>query len=55
MDDCFTGGTRELLESDFDEPVFKKLYHEVNQGQGAALRMDFDAATGEVVAVQDAD
>lgn len=55
VDDCSTDGTRELLESDFDEPIFKKLYHEVNQGKGAALRTGFAAATGDIVAVQDAD
>jgi glycosyltransferase involved in cell wall biosynthesis len=31
------------------------LYHDVNQGKGAALRTGFKAATGEVVVVQDAD
>jgi glycosyltransferase involved in cell wall biosynthesis len=55
VDDCSTDGTRALLESEFDEPIFKKLYHEVNQGKGAALRTGFAAATGDIVAVQDAD
>ncbi|MDP4612011.1 MAG: glycosyltransferase family 2 protein [Opitutales bacterium] len=55
VDDCSTDGTRALLESEFNEPIFKKLYHEVNQGKGAALRTGFAAATGDIVAVQDAD
>lgn len=55
VDDCSTDGTRALLESEFEEPIFKKLYHEVNQGKGAALRTGFAAATGDIVAVQDAD
>ena len=55
VDDCSTDGTRALLQSGFDEPVFKKFYHEVNQGKGAALRTGFAAATGDIVAIQDAD
>ena len=55
VDDCSSDGTRELLESDFNEAIFKKFYHEVNQGKGAALRTGFAEATGDIVAIQDAD
>jgi glycosyltransferase involved in cell wall biosynthesis len=35
--------------------VHKVLYHEVNQGKGAALRTGIQAAEGDVVIIQDAD
>ena len=55
IDDCSTDGTRELLEKGFNEPLFTKCFHEVNQGKGAALRTGFEKASGEIVAIQDAD
>ena len=36
-------------------PEIKVLRHEKNRGKGAALRKGFKAATGDFVAVQDAD
>ncbi|AAN50993.1 glycosyltransferase family 2 protein [Leptospira interrogans] len=56
VDDCSKDGTRDLLQT----PAFKKLanqiiFHEINQGKGAALRTGFKAATGDIVIVQDAD
>lgn len=35
--------------------VSKVIYHERNQGKGAALRTGFAAVTGDVVIIQDAD
>jgi glycosyltransferase involved in cell wall biosynthesis len=55
VDDCSTDGTRDLLEAEFNEPIFKKCFHPVNQGKGAALRTGFAEATGDVVVIQDAD
>lgn len=55
VDDGSTDGSRELLESWRDEPGFTVILQSRNQGKGAALRAGFAAATGDVVAIQDAD
>ena len=55
VDDCSTDGTRELLKEKLASSVDKILFHEHNQGKGAALRTGFANATGDVVIVQDAD
>ncbi len=55
VDDCSRDGTRDLMRSEIAPLVDKVLFHEVNQGKGAALRTGFRAATGDVVVVQDAD
>lgn len=55
VDDYSTDGTRLLLEEEIRPLVSKVIYHDVNQGKGAALRTGFKHATGDVVIVQDAD
>lgn len=55
VDDFSTDGTRALLEKDFKEPIFKKFYHVRNCGKGAALRTGFSHASGDILAIQDAD
>lgn len=55
VDDCSTDGTRDILNTELRERVDQILFHDVNQGKGAALRTGIQAATGDVVIIQDAD
>ena len=55
VDDCSRDGTRDILRTQIEPLVDRIIYHEVNQGKGAALRTGFAAATGDIVILQDAD
>ncbi len=55
VDDCSTDGTREKLKEISENDKITILYHESNQGKGAALRTGFGSATGDVIIIQDAD
>ena len=55
VDDCSKDGTKEILLEEIEPLVHQILFHKVNQGKGAALRTGIQAATGDVVLIQDAD
>ena len=55
VDDGSTDGTRELLKAQPQGWVNKIVLQERNFGKGAALRAGFQAATGDLIIVQDAD
>ncbi|MHC5542776.1 glycosyltransferase family 2 protein [Singulisphaera rosea] len=56
VDDCSTDGTADRLKTlAAENSDLTVVYHEKNQGKGAALRTGFKHATGQIVIVQDAD
>lgn len=55
VDDYSTDGTRQLLQDRLAKTVDQVIYHQKNQGKGAALRSGFAVARGDIVIVQDAD
>jgi len=56
VDDCSKDGTREILKTlAAENSDLTVVFHEKNQGKGAALRTGFAHAKGQIVIVQDAD
>jgi len=55
VDDGSTDGTREILATQIAPQVDQIIFHEHNQGKGAALRSGFAAVHGDIVIIQDAD
>ena len=55
VDDGSSDGTVEKLKELAGDEHVHVLFHEKNQGKGAALRTGIAAATGDIVIVQDAD
>ena len=55
VDDGSRDGTRDVLRTQIAPLVERIIFHETNQGKGAALRTGFGAATGDIVIPQDAD
>lgn len=53
VDDCSSDGTTDILKELSNS--YKVLFHEKNQGKGAAIRTAVKEATGDFVVIQDAD
>ena len=54
VDDCSTDGTSDLLKKKEGEGV-TVLFHESNQGKGAAIRTAIPYISGDIAIIQDAD
>jgi glycosyltransferase involved in cell wall biosynthesis len=55
VDDGSTDGTREILADLDGEDAVRVIYHERNQGKGAAVNTGIQEASGDVILIQDAD
>ena len=55
VDDCSKDGTQDVLREEIAPLVDKIIYHNINQGKGAALRTGIQASSGDVIIIQDAD
>ena len=55
IDDFSSDGTREVLKRYENKENFQVLYHDHNQGKGAALRTGFSNLNGDIIIIQDAD
>jgi glycosyltransferase involved in cell wall biosynthesis len=55
VDDASADGTREVLDTLKEEEGLTVIFHQSNQGKGAALRTAFAQVKGSIVIIQDAD
>jgi glycosyltransferase involved in cell wall biosynthesis len=55
VDDASTDGTREVLNELKEGEGITVLFHQANQGKGAALRTACQQVKGDIVIIQDAD
>ncbi len=55
VDDGSSDGTRAYLDRLRDEDNVQVIFHEENQGKGAAVRTGLEQATGDIFLIQDAD
>jgi glycosyltransferase involved in cell wall biosynthesis len=55
VDDGSSDGTRDILKKEEGVGGVRVILHEKNRGKGAAVRTGIEAATGDILVIQDAD
>jgi glycosyltransferase involved in cell wall biosynthesis len=55
IEDGSDDGSREIVQEEATRGDLRVIYHERNQGKGAAVRTGFQSATGDFFVIQDAD
>jgi glycosyltransferase involved in cell wall biosynthesis len=55
IEDGSDDGSREIVQEEATSGDLRVIYHERNQGKGAAVRTGFQNATGDFFVIQDAD
>lgn len=55
VDDCSSDNSRDIISRLAENPIIRSVFHEKNQGKGAALSTGFKSVKGDVVVIQDAD
>jgi glycosyltransferase involved in cell wall biosynthesis len=55
VDDGSIDGTRDILKGLSDQGSIRTVFHDHNQGKGAAVRTGLEYATGDILLIQDAD
>ncbi len=55
VDDFSSDGTREKLMNNYNDKIHKLIFHEKNQGKGAAIKSAQKYINGDFVIIQDAD